>query len=156
MKSLLKLGLIFLFVVCGFTACIAPQGPQGPPGPPGADGYVNRYTHYYNITRWNLAANGQYFFAEVSEPAITYEVFIHGVIVGYLVQNYDYSNETHIPLPYEMFYNNYDNYGNIIQQWTETVSYEVVPGRITFYFEPSDFYTGYTPPAMWFKIAAMW
>ena len=149
MKSLLKPLLILLFAVCSVTACIAPQGPQGPAGPPGtpgADGYVYFDVQYYNITRWNLAANGEYFFAEVSNAAITNKVFLYGAVVGYLVIDYDKSSELHIPLPHEMFFNGY----------SETVSFDIMPGSIAFYYKPSNFDTNYTPPPLCFKIVAMW
>ena len=149
MKSLLKSTLVFLFIVLGFTAC------EGPQGPPGEDGWSYIDVKYYTISRWALAADGTYFFAEVSNSAITDYVFDKGVVVGYLVQDYNKANELHIPLPYEMFYNEYDVYGNLVQ-WSETVSFDIMPGSIGFYYKPSDFYTGLTPPSLTFKIVAMW
>jgi len=143
MKSLLKTALIFLFIACNFTACITRQ-----------EGWAYFDTRYYDIRQWALAANGRYFFAEVDAPAITSNVFSNGVVVGYLVENLAH-REVHIPLPYEMFHNETDNYGNTTS-WTETVSFDIVPGRITFYYEPSDFFTGDIPPACMFKIVAMW
>ena len=151
MKSLLKPALILLFAILGFTAC------EGPQGPPGMDGYAYLDARYYNVTQWALAANGRYFFAEVNAPAITASVFDYGAIVGYLVYNYNTHREVHIPLPYDIYYNEFDQYGNIIFQWTETVSFDVMPGRITFYYEPNDFDTNATiPPACMFKVVAMW
>jgi len=149
MKSLLKSTLVFLFIVLGFTAC------EGPQGPPGEDGWAYIDVKYYTISRWALAAEGTYFFAEVSSPAITNNVFLNGVVMGYLVQNYDEPSEVHIPLPYEMFYNEYNENG-YLEQWTETVSFDIMPGSIAFYYEPSDFFTGITPPSLMFKIVAMW
>ena len=160
MKSLLKTLPIFLFVIFGLTACIGPQGPQGipgpsgPQGPPGSGDWAYIDVKYYNIRQWTLASNGKYFFSVVNNDAITNNVFYNGVIVGYLVQNYETSREVHIPLPYDIYYNQVDN-GNTTS-WTETVSFDVVPGRITFYYEPSDFFTGDIPPACMFKIVAMW
>ena len=158
MKSLLKTALICLFIVFGFTACEGPQGPQGPPGvpgPSGSDGWAYFDVKYYTITRWALAANGTYFFSEVSAPAITTNVFYNGVVVGYIVYGYDTPKEVHIPLPYDIYYNETDNYGNLFQ-WTETVSFDVMPGKVTFYYEPDDFYTDDTPPACMFKIVSLW
>jgi len=148
MKSLLKPVLIFLFVVLGFTAC---RGPQGPQGPPGANGWAYFDVKYYSITRWALASNGTYFFSEVDNPAITFNVLDKGVVVGYIVYDYNTPNEVHVPLPFDIYFN--DNG----VQWTETVSFEVTKGRITFYYEPDDFNTVATkPPACMFKIVAMW
>jgi hypothetical protein len=141
-------------MIFGFTACIV-DGPQGPPGPPGANGFAYFYVKYYNISQWALAANGKYFFSEVSEPAITTDIFYNGAIVGYIVYDYDTHREVHVPLPYDIYYNTTDQYGNIIS-WTETVSFDVMPGKITFYYEPSDFFTGDIPPSCMFKIVAMW
>jgi hypothetical protein len=161
MKSLLKLALIFSVIIFGFTACIetpgrqGAQGPPGPPGPPGEDGWAYYDVKYYEIKQWALAANGRYFFSEVNAPAITTNVLYNGVIFGYLVYNYDTNKERHIPLPYDIYYNTTDQYGNITS-WTETVSFEITPGKITFYYEPSDFYTGDIPQACMFKIVAMW
>jgi len=155
MKSLLKPVLIFLFVIFGLTACEGPQGPQGPPGKPGADGWAYFDVKYYDIVNWALAANGKYFFAEVNAPAITKDVFYNGAIVGYIVYNYDTHREIHVPLPYDIYYNDIDIYGNLIQ-WTETISFDVMPGKITFYYEPDDFFTDDAPPPCMFKIVAMW
>ena len=150
MKSLLKPALILLFAILGFTACEGPQGPPGVPGPPGQNGYAYMEAKYYDIRQWALAANGRYFFAEVDAPFITTDVFYNGAIVGYIVYNYDTHREVHVPLPYDIYYNEPG------LQWTETVSYDLVPGKITFYYEPDDFYTGDTPPACMFKVVAMW
>jgi hypothetical protein len=157
MKSLLKTALILLFAIFCFTACEGPQGPPGVPGHPGQNGqdgldgwgaYFD--VQYYDIRQWTLAANGRYFYAEVSAPAITTDVFYNGAIVGYIVYNYNTSREVHIPLPYDIYYNEPG------LQWTETVSFDLVPGKITFYYEPDDFYTGDIPPACMFKVVAMW
>jgi len=144
MKSLLKTALIFLFVIFGFTAC------EGPQGPPGRDGFAYFDVQYYNIKQWALAANGRYFFAEVNAPAITTNVFYNGVVVGYIVYEYGTHREYHIPLPFDIYYNTADD------SWTETVSFEVMPGKVTFYYEPSDFYTLDSPPPCMFKVVAMW
>jgi hypothetical protein len=156
MKSLFKLTLAFLVIAFSFTGCIidgatGPQGPPGPPGPPGESGWAYIDVKYFNITRWTLAGNGRYFYAEVNNPAITNNVLYNGVVYGSLVMNYELSNEIHIPLPYDKYCS--DNDGN---QWTETVSFDIMTGRITFYYEISDFYTGNNPPACMFKIVAMW
>jgi hypothetical protein len=161
MKSLLKTALIFLFVVVGFTACETPQGrsgipgPPGPPGPPGENGFAYFNVEYYDIGQWALAANGRYFFAEVNAPAITMNVFYDGVVVGYIVYEYDTHREYHVPLPFDIYKSEYDQYGQYVT-WTETVSFDVMPGKITFYYEPSDFYTGKIPPPCMFKTVAMW
>ena len=155
MKSLLKTALIFLFVIFGFTACEGPQGLPGPPGPQGADGFAYIDVQYYDIRQWALSANGKYFFSEVNAPAITSNVLYNGAIVGYIVYDYDTHREYHIPLPYDIYYNTVDNYGNTIS-WTETVSFDVMQGKITFYYEPSDFYTLDSPPPCMFKVVAMW
>jgi hypothetical protein len=160
MKFLLKPALIFLFAILGFTGCVmegprGPQGPSGPAGPPGADGWAYYDVQYYNISRWSLAANGKYFYSEVSAPAITTNVFDKGVIVGYLVYDWNKPTEVHIPLPFDIYHNEYNDFG-ILESWTETVSFDVMPGRVTFYFEPSDFYTGDIPPTYMFKVVSMW
>jgi len=154
MKSLLKCALIFLFVAIGFTSCVV-EGRQGPQGPPGKDGWSYIDVKYYTVSRWALAANGRYFFHEMNNPAITNYVFDKGVVTAYLVRNFNQNNEYHIPLPYEMFCDGYDNSG-IYMQWTETVSFDIMPGLITFYYEPSDFYTGVAPPSCTFKVVATW
>ena len=149
MKSLLKPALILLFIVLGVTAC------EGPQGPPGRDGFANFDVQYYNIKQWALAANGKYFFAEVNDPAITTNVLYNGVVVGYIVYDYDTHREYHVPLPFDIYYNSVNEFGNPIS-WTETVSFDVMPGKVTFYYEPSDFFTGDAPPPCMFKIVAMW
>jgi len=153
MKLLLKCTLIFLFVAIGFTSCVV-DGPQGPQGPPGKDGWSYIDVKYYTVSRWALAANGRYFFHEMANPAITNYVFDKGVVTGYLVYNFNQNNEYHVPLPFDIYYNEYQN--GILTQWTETVSFDIMPGLITFYYEPSDFFTGVTPPSCTFKVVATW
>jgi hypothetical protein len=140
-----------LFIVIGFTAC---EGPQGRPGPPGKDGFAYFDVQYYNIRQWALAANGSHFFAEVDAPAITMNVFYDGAIVGYIVYDYDKPSEMHVPLPYDIYYNEVMD-GQLVS-WTETVSFDIVPKKITFYYEPSDFFTGKIPPPCMFKVVTMW
>ena len=155
MKSLLKPALILLFAIFCFTACEGPQGPPGVPGPPGQNGYAYSDVRYYEINsrQWFLA-NG-YYFAEVAAPAITMNVLDKGAIVGYLVYNYNTGNEVQIPLPYDIYF--YESNQGGILQWTETVSFEISLGKITFYYEPDDFNTtATTPPSCMFKVVAMW
>jgi hypothetical protein len=148
MKYLLKPALIFLFAVLGFTGCIIESTPT-------SDGWAHYDVKYYTITQWMLHPSNRLFVADVSAPAITTDVLYNGVIVGYIIYGYNTRDEVHIPLPYDIYHNEIDKYG-VLASWTETVSFDVMPGRITFYYEPSDFITSKPPPPCTFKVVAMW
>lgn len=119
-------------------------------GPPGNDGSANFSIAYFTISNWNLSSDNSYFYADVNYPDLTDFVYNEGVIVGYLMQNFDTEYEYQVPLPFDIYYNTEEG------SWTETVSMDFVPGSIRFYYEPSDFFTGFVPPVCTFKIALVW
>jgi hypothetical protein len=144
MKKNLKAAVFVLFLSMSLMSCVGPEGPAGP------EGWANIRIYYYTVSRWSLSANRTYFFAEMNCPDLTANVLYNGTVSAYLVIDYGAVNETHVPLPYDIYYNDSD------AQWTETVSFDMRQNEITFYYEPSDFYTQYAPPSCMFKVVVMW
>jgi hypothetical protein len=138
---------VLLSLLLGFVAC---EGPTGPPGRDGADGWANIAVAYYTITSWQISAGENYFYADVDFPELTEFVYNEGVVNGYYMQNFNASDEVQIPLPFDIYFNE-DGVS-----WTETISFDIVPGNIRFYYEPSDFFIGFNPPVCTFKIALTW
>ena len=148
-KSLTYILLLFL----AFMSCEGPTGPAGPPGrdgQDGLDGYVNFSIAYYTISTWTVSEDETYFYADVDYPELTEFVYNEGAVVGYYMLDYNLSSEVQIPLPYDIYNNTQTD------SWTETISYDFVPGNIRFYYEPSDFFVGFNPPVCTFKIALLW
>lgn len=141
MKNILILILIFTISISSCT---------GPEGPPGQDGSANFSIAYFTISNWILSDDNTYFYADVDYPELTPFVYNEGLTVGYLMQNFDSELEYQVPLPFDI-YNNTEE-----ASWTETISFDFIPGSIRFYYEPSDFFTGFTPPVSTFKIALVW
>ncbi len=141
---------ILTFLLACSALFLSCTGPEGPMGPPGENGSANFSIAYFTVDQWILSDDQAYFYADVSYSDLTTFVYNEGVIVGYLMQNFNTDMEYQVPLPFDIYYNNEE------ASWTETISFDFVPGSIRFYYEPSDFFTGFTPPACTFKIALVW
>ena len=94
---------------------------------------VQMYTSYYTVepNKW-LSANGiDYSYASYENVDITPNVIENGCVTAYFVDADGRDN----PLPYEIYRQDATN-GNY---YSETFTYDVEAGCITFKFEASDF-----------------
>ena len=85
--------------------------------------------------RWEYLdfANVFYFEKQISEPALTNEVFDYGIMQAFLYYTKD-GKDTLCPLPFSDFC--MDDSGN---QWEEQFTVEFQPGRIKFIQKISDY-----------------
>lgn len=121
-----------------FTAC------QGQPGKDGRDGLVN----YYNIpiqinqNEWSYSNtnDNNYFFATISMPEITWDIYEHGNVMVYREYDAGTNAAVQTPLPY-VRHKEYvaDEATNTWGFYTETVDYEFTAGTMTIFYTVSDF-----------------
>ena len=117
----------FLFlVILSLTlfSCEGPMGPQGPQGVPGEGMFWKYYTYTVKSQDWQL----------VTSPD---DLYIDGYVLGYLVQTPGADNEVITPLPYTIHKGEAD--GDNAMLWTETYTYDYMPGSVAFYVQYSDF-----------------
>jgi hypothetical protein len=100
--------------------------------------YVNDYQKNYTVNRnqWIKASDddlGVYFYCQIKEPNLTYDVFDYGIMMAYLryVQPTSKVTELHL-LPFDDFFVDGD------AQWTEQVSCAFSPGYVTFFLKYDD------------------
>lgn len=96
---------------------------------------VNTFTETYTVSKdhWKLDYDdsGAYFYYQFKEPAITYEVFEHGILNGYLYYTLN-GVETISPLPFSDFWDEKED------KWIEQVTCEFSPGYVTFILKFDD------------------
>ena len=109
----------FLFlVILSLTlfSCEGPMGPQGPQGVPGEGMFWKYYTYTVKSQDWQL----------VTSP--------DGLNTYYM---YEFQNKDITPLPYTIHKGEAD--GDNALLWTETYTYDYMPGSVAFYVQYSDF-----------------
>lgn len=74
---------------------------------------------------------------EFQNKDITDDLYIDGYVLGYLVQSPGADNEVITPLPYTIHKGEAD--GDNALLWTETYTYDYMPGSVAFYVQYSDF-----------------
>ncbi len=147
---------LLLFIACiAFISCEGPMGPQGPIGPQGPQGeagesgesgggaYWKYYTYTVRSQDWELVSTNDglntYYMYEFRNTDITQEIYDEGFIVGYLVQSPGEENEVITPLPYVVHRGETLENGDSAL-WTETYTYDYMPGSVAFYVQFSDFF----------------
>ena len=144
-----------LFAILVFASCEGPMGPMGPPGPSGDQGEPDAYWHSVNITinKWDLATTNDHFYANFSVPALTDYIYNNGVVVAYIETSGSYKT----PLPYTR-YNREPSVipGEDDYLWSELIDFTYAPGVMTFYSNPSDFFTGIDPEPLKIKVVFVW
>ena len=97
--------------------------------------YYNVYDFQKNYTvkanDWVEASDedfGVYFYCQIKEPALTYDVFNYGIMTAYMYYVQPQSRVTELYLlPFDDYF--VDSYG---YRWSEQVSCSFSPGYITF------------------------
>ena len=74
---------------------------------------------------------------EIQNKDITDDLYIDGYVLGYLVQSPGADNEVITPLPYTIHKGEAN--GDNAMLWTETYTYDYMPGSVAFYVQYSDF-----------------
>lgn len=132
-----------------------PEGPMGPMGPAGQDGssffFINKE---FTVESAHWINEGSYFSYTFDIPELNKEMCESASIVVYR-----YYDETQTPLP-DVKHHSEDKEeknenGEIVPfsiYWTTTVDYDYQPGKITFYYTCSDFFTNENPPTMDFRL----
>ncbi|MDR1918935.1 MAG: hypothetical protein LBQ65_04730 [Tannerellaceae bacterium] len=151
MKKLLP---ALLAVIC-LLSC---EGPMGPVGPPGESGAETQWKYVYYTVReqdWVLVGgqnnpNSFYQYA-FDEPALTDFIYEEGVVMGYLVANPGTRDEVLRPLPDTWPVADGSDF-----YWTESVTFDYMPGSVAFFVGYSDFATTVRPPEMKFKLMMIW
>ncbi|MDR2388755.1 MAG: hypothetical protein LBD89_03080 [Tannerellaceae bacterium] len=84
------------------------------------------------------------------EPTLTEFIYREGVVLGYQVVNYGTSDELLRPLPdtWAIAENN--------KYWSESITFDYMPGSVAFYVGYSDFATFIRPGTMTFKLTMIW
>ena len=106
MKKYIKAFLFTSFIV----ALIPCEGPMGPAGRDGQDGWANIFVGYYTISSasWLLSEGETYFYADIDCPELTEFVYNEGVVMGYYLLDYNTDYEVQIPLPFDIYFNDFD------------------------------------------------
>lgn len=131
-------------VAMALTAC---EGPEGPPGP-GMNWFIQNFTVKAN--EWNLDSSGTYYICEKSFSRLDNYVYTDGNVSGYIILNPGQKDEVLQPL--EATYHQGNAAGD---RWTETYSFDYMPGSIAFYVQYSDFAIE-QPPTQQFRIVLNW
>jgi hypothetical protein len=142
-----KLLFALLPAVC-FLSC---DGTAEPP-----EGQTQWKYIYYTVERqdWELVgvsgAPNSFYEYSFRAPEITDFIYKEGVVMGYVVDNPGAANEVLRPLP--------DTWpvGDGPHAWTESVTFNYMPGHVTFYVAYSDFATNVRPAGMTFKLMMIW
>ncbi len=136
--------LLTLFILCvTLLSCEGPMGPQGPQGIPGTGINWKYYTCTVKSQDWELVRtedglNTYYMYIFDNLKELTEDVYIDGYVLGYLVQSPGSNDEVISPLPYTTHRGEIDSEGNEFL-WTETYTYDYMPGSVAFYVQYSDF-----------------
>ena len=134
----------FLFAILVFASC---EGPMGPMGPQGNDAFVNKKV--IDIDRWELSTDETFFYAHVNVQELSNLVYTDGIVLAYHETIESSSSYYKTPLPYTRY--NIDPY-----EWSEMLDFTYTPGRVTFYSNPSDFFTGIEPDPVYLTLVLYW
>jgi len=140
-----------LFAILVFASCEGPMGPMGPPGLPGNSDEPNWKIIDIDINRWTLSDDGTYFYAQINVPELSNVVYTDGLVLAYHETIVNSNNYYKTPLPYTRY--NVESNG---YQWSEMLDFTYTPGRVTFYSNPSDFFTGIKPEPIYLTLALHW
>jgi hypothetical protein len=124
-------------------------------GPIGSLGEETHMFYTVEAKDWQLVgrpdAPNSFYQYSFTEPSLTKFIYEEGLVVGYVVANPGTRNEMLRPLPDTWPVG--DDHG---ATWTESVTFDYMPGLVTFYVGYSDFATTVSPPRMVFKIMMIW
>ncbi|MDR2118032.1 MAG: hypothetical protein LBP25_00645 [Tannerellaceae bacterium] len=146
-----------LFALPALIALLSCEGPMGPMGPPGETGVETQWKSiYYTVKEndWRLkggqGAPNSYYQFEFEEPELSEFIYKEGVVMGYTVENSGTLEEVLRPLP--------DTWpiADGPDVWSESVTFDYMPGSVAFYVGYSDFATNILPRTMKFKLMMIW
>ena len=133
-----------------FASC---EGPAGRDGLDGAETYW--FVKDYTIREgdWNLVGKvdelNSYYQARVDIRELDRDIYEKGHVFCYMYQRVD-NRDVQTILPFTIPVGKVTNGKE--ELWTETYSYDFSVGRVTFYFNCSDFYTNNRPGAQTFRV----
>ncbi|MDR2810431.1 MAG: hypothetical protein LBB84_07745 [Tannerellaceae bacterium] len=139
--------LFILLAVAGFLSC---EGPK-------ETGVETQWKAiYYTVKEddWQLqgvkGGTNSYYQFVFDEPALTDFIYTEGIVIGYQVIDPGTADEVLRPLP--------DTWpvGEKSSYWTESISFDYMPGSVAFYVGYSDFATNILPSTMTFKLMMIW
>ena len=123
--------------------------------------YVDVDTKYYTVSprSWSLEdfrpnpfdpedSNCTYFYCDIVEPALTNYIFNNGIMTAYLT---DKDGRSITPLPFDNYFLDSSGY-----KWTEQITCEFAPQRVSFIVKYNDFEIGMLPPECTFMVRFMW
>jgi len=141
-KNLLGL-LVMLFA---FVSCEGDQGPMGPPGP---GTYWKIVWVTVEANEWQLVddGDGPYFMCEKNVSELSNDIYEEGNTFCYLVIRPNQSNEVQTLLPYKIDLLEKPDYA-----WTETISWDFMPGSVAFYVQYNDFAVDIRPARQVFRL----
>lgn len=126
------------------ASCTGPAGPAGPAGRDGRDGR-DGLVNYYNIpvqvnqNEWSYTntENNNYFYAVISVPELTWDIYEHGNVMIYREYDQGTNNAVQTPLPFTRHVEYQD--GGVWKFYTESVDYEYTQGKVTIFYTLNDF-----------------
>lgn len=149
---------LFLFLIVSLLFC-ACEGPQGIPGEPGTGTNWRVVNFTVKSTDWVLVGSADdydsYYMAEFDLPSLSTFIYEEGNVQGYMFINLDDKTEVQTTLPYIAYY------GQPVTTttenlWTESYSFDFMPGSVAFYVRYSDFYTSNRPGTCSFRVVMTW
>ena len=155
--------MVAVALACALLASSC-RGPAGRDGLDGRDGLVNSkiIDLQINQNEWSYTdgKDNNYFFATISVPELTWNIYNNGIIKIYREYDTQTDKATQIELPYVRL-NETQIDENTWEYFQETVDYEFTAGKITIFYTASDFgyewkNTAFVPEAMHFRLIMMW
>ena len=152
--------VFYFFIMAIFAiSCEGPMGPPGPPGPQGPQGPVaggepDAYwaTVDFPIDRWDLDESGDYFYATFTVDALTENIYKNGIVVAYIETNGTYKTM----LPYTRYCKEPSDIPGEYYLWSEVIDFTYTKGSMTFYANPSDFFTDIEPAPIKIRAIFIW
>jgi len=131
MTNLKKWTVLAIVSIALLSSCQTNDPPQ--------ENYTNFFTQDYTVYQgdWKIGKDdesGMYYYFEFRESNLTQYIYNNGVMQAFLYTNYGNIS----PLPFNDYWVETDDAGNIINTYTEQVTCEFVPGTITFIVKASD------------------
>ncbi len=140
--------LFLLLTVCSLVACDKNYYETGY-----SQSQIVTFTIY--AEDWQLVGDpneiNSYYTYIFNTREITSDIYYNGSVTGYLVQDEGTNNEVQTPLPYVLHLGD-----DVNPFWTETYTFDFMPGSIAFYVRYSDFATQVVPPTCTFRMVLRW
>lgn len=145
----MKKNLLALFVLAFvFLSC---EGPEGPPGE-SMNWHVADITVYSHEWEEEWDGDTPYYVCIKDYPIDNY-IYDFGHVFAYYYIRYGEANEAQTLLPRYLEFLKFEPGQNVA--WTESITYDYMPGSIAFYYQYSDF-AEVQPPTEHFRIVMNW